>query len=157
MQPPAVRADRGGGSVSSPDSLAEMVTPTDTGEGLPVAARQPAERAAPEQQPPAAAGGTLSTDTTATTPMREEAAVVAAPPPVAPQPGVLVVSITGGWASIYIDDTLRREGRTCRDTLAAGEHSLRLERPGFVTVDTTVTVESGETVTATLTMRRAGG
>jgi hypothetical protein len=68
-----------------------------------------------------------------------------------------VVSITGGWASIYVDDALRREGRTYRDTMAPGEHRLRLERPGFVTVDTTINVVPGETLTVTLTMRRAGG
>ena len=155
-QPPAVGADRGGGALVSADSMAGVTTAADTGEGLAVAANEPVEPATPEEQTPTPVENTLSADTTETTPMREEAAVADPPPTAAPQSGVLIVSITGGWAKISIDGMERREGRTYRDTLTAGEHSLRLERPGFATVDTAVNVEPGETLTVTLTMRRSG-
>ena len=65
-----------------------------------------------------------------------------------------MVRTTGGWARIFVDDALRREGRSHRDTLAVGEHQLRLERPGYVTIDTAVTVSANETVTITIPMRR---
>jgi hypothetical protein len=157
-QPPVVGADRAGGSVTSPGSLAELSTRGDTGEGLPVAAGEPAEQAIQDEHSAAPADEISFSDTTTTLPMQEDTATATRRTPApAPRSGVLVVSITGGWASIYVDDQLRREGRTHRDTLTAGEHSLRLERPGYVTVDTTVTVEPGETLTVNLPMRRAGG
>ncbi len=81
----------------------------------------------------------------------------AAPPRVAPsQPGVLVVRTLGGWARIYVDNVLRREGTSHRDTVRAGDHTLRLEREGYVTIDTTVTVRAGELEIVTLTMRPRG-
>ena len=82
------------------------------------------------------------------------------PRPVQPPPtpvaqfGVLVVRTMGGWARIYVDGALRREGRTYRDTMPVGPHRLRLERPGYITVDTTVTLEAKETRTVTIPMRR---
>jgi len=78
-----------------------------------------------------------------------------APPQTAapPKPGILVVRTLGGWARIYVDNVLRREGSSHRDTLAAGNHNLRLEREGFVTIDTTVTVRAGELELVTLTMK----
>ncbi|GIW53240.1 MAG: hypothetical protein KatS3mg081_2595 [Gemmatimonadales bacterium] len=69
---------------------------------------------------------------------------------------VLVINTEGGWARIYIDGALKVQGTTYRDTLAPGEHSIRLEREGFVTVDTTVTLAPGQTETVTLTLRRSG-
>lgn len=74
--------------------------------------------------------------------------------PVQPELGVLVVRTTGGWARISVDGTLRREGRAHRDTLLAGEHQLLLERSGYVTVDTVVTIEPGATNTVSIQMRR---
>ena len=58
---------------------------------------------------------------------------------------VLVVRTVGGWARIYVDGAFRREGTSHRDTLPPGTHTLRLERPGYVTVDTTITLEASET------------
>ncbi len=89
---------------------------------------------------------------------RVRARPIPAEPQVAPVPqlGVLVVQTTGGWARIYVDDRFRREGRVHRDTLPAGTHRLRLERPGYVTVDTTVTVEADRTSTVSVAMRRRG-
>jgi len=85
-----------------------------------------------------------------------------APPPTAaaaaapPRPGILVVRTVGGWARIYVDNALRREGTSHRDSLLAGPHTLRLEREGYVTIDTTVTVRAGETQLVTITMRVKG-
>ena len=67
---------------------------------------------------------------------------VVRPAPVAP--GVLRMLITP-WANVSIDG--RSLGRRDRgeDTLPAGiPHRLRFERDGFVTVDTTVTLQPGE-------------
>lgn len=61
-------------------------------------------------------------------------------------PAVLVVRTVGGWARIYVDGVLKRTGIAHRDTLPPGTHTLRLEREGYVTVDTLVTI----------TMRRSG-
>jgi serine/threonine-protein kinase len=71
----------------------------------------------------------------------------------ATQRGVLVLRTTGGWARIHVDNVLRREGTSHRDTLLAGDHQVRLEREGYVTIDTTVTVRAGETALVTVTMR----
>lgn len=68
-------------------------------------------------------------------------------------PGVLVVRTLGGWARIYVDNALRREGTSHRDSLSAGTHALRLEREGYLTIDTTVTIRAGETQIVTITMR----
>ena len=68
--------------------------------------------------------------------------------------GVLVVRTTGGWARISVDGVFRREGSSHRDSLPAGPHTLRLERAGYVTIDTTVTLQAGETRLVTIAMRQ---
>ncbi|MFQ6047270.1 MAG: serine/threonine-protein kinase, partial [Gemmatimonadales bacterium] len=74
--------------------------------------------------------------------------------PPAAQFGVLVVRTQGGWARISVDGVFQREGSTHRDTLPAGTHTIRLERDGYVTVDTTVTLRAGETSLVRIRMRR---
>ncbi len=86
-------------------------------------------------------------------PTQQPAAPVAQPTAPAPQPSVLVVRTLGGWARIYVDNALRREGTSHRDTLPSGTHVLRFERDGYVTLDTTVTLRPGETQIVTVTMR----
>ena len=88
------------------------------------------------------------------TPEPAEAAPTASPEPSGP-PGVLVVRIRGGWANIFIDGILKVRGRISRpDTLAPGPHVIRIARPGFATVDTTITLEPGQERLITLPLRR---
>jgi len=87
----------------------------------------------------------------------QPAAPSGGPPQPAPvQAGILVVRTVGGWARIFVDGALRREGTSHRDSLPPGTHTLRLEREGYVTVDTTVTVRAGETRVVTINMRTGG-
>ncbi len=73
-------------------------------------------------------------------------------------PAILIVRIRGGWANIFVDDTFKRRAQfTLPDTLPPGTHSIRLQRPGFVQVDTTITLRSGERRMITLPIRRRRG
>ncbi len=74
----------------------------------------------------------------------------------APRSVLLIVQTVGGWARIYIDGALRREGTAYRDTVTAGQHGIRLERDGYLPLDTTVTVRARDTVVVRLHMRRSG-
>jgi len=74
----------------------------------------------------------------------------------APRSALLVIQALGGWAKIYTDGAFRREGTAYRDAVAAGEHRLHLERDGFESIDTTVTVRGRDTVLVRLAMRRKG-
>jgi serine/threonine-protein kinase len=79
-------------------------------------------------------------------------------PPLAPVSrtpvAVLIVRISNGWARIYVDGELRGERPVHREDLPPGTHSLRFERPGFLPVDTTLTLKAGENVMA-IVMRRS--
>jgi len=66
----------------------------------------------------------------------------------------LIVQSAGGWAKIYVDGAFRSEGTAYRDTVTVGEHRLRLEREGYLSVDTTVSVRVRDTVLVRLTLRR---
>jgi predicted Ser/Thr protein kinase len=84
-------------------------------------------------------------------------AVPQAEPPDPGPPGVLVVRIRGGWANIFVDDVFKRRAQfTLPDTLPPGEHRIRLERQGFFTVDTTVTLRPNERRMITIPLRRRG-
>ena len=69
----------------------------------------------------------------------------AARPAQAPM-AVLVIRLTNGWARIYVDGALRGERPVHREQLPPGTHALRFERPGFITLDTTVTLKAGDNV-----------
>ena len=56
---------------------------------------------------------------------------------------VLILRLTSGWARIYVDGELRGERPVHREELPPGTHSLRFERPGFASLDTTLTLRSG--------------
>ncbi|GIW53281.1 MAG: hypothetical protein KatS3mg081_2636 [Gemmatimonadales bacterium] len=101
-----------------------------------------------EPEPPPPSGE--QRDTTAAEP-REPAGE---PPTVGA--GVVVIRTLGGWARIFINDRFVREGTSFRDSFPAGTHRIRLEREGFVTVDTTLTVVAGQEHSITITMRRRG-
>jgi hypothetical protein len=68
---------------------------------------------------------------------------------------MLIIRVTSGWARIYVDGDLRGERPVHREELPPGTHTLRFERPGFVPLDTTLTLRSGTNVFE-IGMRRAG-
>jgi uncharacterized protein YjdB len=77
---------------------------------------------------------------------------IEAPPPAAP--GVLQLLITP-WANVSIDGRSRGQRDRVEETISAGvAHDVRLEREGFVTVDTAVTLHPGETRLVRIQMRR---
>jgi len=101
----------------------------------------------PAQRAPGAGGGQptgakpVAAPTESRTGRSTETVPDAAAPRTAPvQPGILVVRTMGGWARIYVDNVLRREGTSHRDTLRPGNQILRFEREGRVKVDATTAV-----------------
>jgi len=74
----------------------------------------------------------------------------------APRSALLVVQTIGGWGKIYVDGALRREGTAYRDSVPAGEHRVRVERDGYLSIDTTVSTRGRDTVLVRLNMRRGG-
>ena len=59
----------------------------------------------------------------------------------------------GPWATVFLDGVMYAdETRGFRDSLAAGRHELRFERSGYVTIDTSVTLQAGETTTLRIRM-----
>jgi predicted Ser/Thr protein kinase len=56
---------------------------------------------------------------------------------------LLIIRVTPGWARIYVDGDVRGERPVHREELPPGTHTLRFERPGFVPLDTTLTLRSG--------------
>jgi serine/threonine-protein kinase len=83
------------------------------------------------------------------------AAQPAAPQPAAPAPGlspsVLRVSVSPA-ANVFVDDVDRGQRSRFEETVVPGTHTLRLVREGFVTKDTTITLEAGATVLLRLTL-----
>lgn len=67
---------------------------------------------------------------------------------------LLIIRVSSGWARIYVDGDARGERPVHREALPPGTHTLRFERPGFASVDTTVTLRSGTNVIE-IAMRRA--
>jgi serine/threonine protein kinase len=83
------------------------------------------------------------------------AATPETPPVPTGPPAILVVRIRGGWANIYVDDVFKRRAQfTLPDTLPAGPHTIRLQRLGFIPVDTTITLEPGQRRMITIPLRR---
>ena len=98
----------------------------------------------------------------ASLPRRSSAVIPALPEPTAgsrdrtaPRSVLLVIQTVGGWGKLYVDGAFRGEGTAYRDTVTAGAHRLRVERQGYRSLDTTVTVRAGDTVLVRLLMRRA--
>ena len=73
--------------------------------------------------------------------------------PAQPQQGVLQVLIRP-WANVFVDGTAHGSNTRLVDTLTAGTHTLRFERDGFVTVDTTVALRPGQTLQLRIRMRQ---
>jgi len=90
-------------------------------------------------------------------PSSAEHTEAAAPPPPAPRQApaaTLIIRLPAGWARIYVDGDLRGERPVHREELPPGTHTLRFERPGFESLDTTVTLGAGTNVLE-IRMRRA--
>jgi len=67
---------------------------------------------------------------------------------------VLIIRLTSGWARIYVDGDLRGERPVHREQLPPGTHALRFERPGFISLDTTLTLKAGQNIVE-INMRRS--
>ena len=59
---------------------------------------------------------------------------------------LLIIRVSSGWANIYVDGDPRGERPVHREELPPGTHTLRFERAGFASLDTTVTIRPGENV-----------
>jgi hypothetical protein len=81
-------------------------------------------------------------------PSQTERRPVATPAPALTQAptATLIIRLPTGWARIYVDGELRGERPVHREELPPGTHTLRFERPGFASVDTTVTLGAGTNV-----------
>ena len=85
---------------------------------------------------------------------RTERVALAPPAPRQAPAATLIIRLPTGWARIYVDGDLRGERPVHREELPPGTHTLRFERPGFASVDTTVTLGAGTNVLE-IRMRRA--
>ena len=73
--------------------------------------------------------------------------------PTAPARPLLLVRMDGPWATVFLDGVMyAEETRGFRDSLTAGRHELRFERPGYATIDTSVTLVAGEMQTLRIRM-----
>jgi serine/threonine protein kinase len=81
-------------------------------------------------------------------PERRESLAVSRPPRKTQQAAVatLIIRVPTGWARIYVNGDLRGERPVHREELPPGTHTLRFERVGFASVDTTVTLAAGTNV-----------
>jgi len=105
-------------------------------------ARVVASTAVPVTQPPAAQPPPATQPASGGTPAGVANTGGAAP---ATALGLLLVGIQGGWANVTLDNQAKGQQSTVREMLLPGTHQLRLEREGFVTIDTSLTVRAGDT------------
>jgi len=109
-------------------------------------------RAAQDAEPPrpSATDDTVAHGpATRPSPTERKDAVTAPPPPPPPRQApaaTLIIRLPAGWARIYVDGELRGERPVHREELPPGTHTFRFERPGFVPLDTTVTLGAGTNV-----------
>ncbi len=125
-----------GGSRPAPTTPAPRVTP-----------RPPATTSATTPPPAATAtapatSGAAPTTTPATTP--------ANPPPAAPtgEPGRLFVNASP-WGTVHLDGVLLGNTPRANIEVTPGQHTLRVSRPGFETIERVIRVAPGETVRIT--------
>jgi len=77
-------------------------------------------------------------------------------PILVPATGLLRVLPSGSWAEISIDGkSWGRRNQLEVPLSAGGRHTVRLERPGFVSVDTSVVVQAGTSMVLRISLRRA--
>jgi hypothetical protein len=67
--------------------------------------------------------------------------------------GSLLVTVTGTWAWVSVDGGPPQETPVRIDRLSTGTHTIRVTREGFVSVDDTVVIRAGQTVTKPYTLR----
>ena len=80
-------------------------------------------------------------------PERRESVAVSRPRRKTQAPvATLIIRVPTGWARIYVNGDLRGERPVHREELPPGTHTLRFERVGFASVDTTVTLAAGTNV-----------
>ena len=72
--------------------------------------------------------------------------------PVAPRTGILQIRVRP-WANVFIGNDEFRETARVVDTLTAGQpHTIRFRRDGYVSKDTIVTLQPGETARITVVL-----
>jgi serine/threonine protein kinase len=69
-------------------------------------------------------------------------------------PGFLRIQIRPSWAEVSIDRKNIGQRRDWGDSMGPGPHRLRFEREGYITVDTTVTLQPAETLQLRIDMQR---
>ncbi|WP_373070145.1 protein kinase domain-containing protein [Gemmatimonas sp.] len=74
------------------------------------------------------------------------------PPGPKQPPGVLMLRVSP-FATVFIDDVLAAEDELIVMTLPAGRHAVRLEKPGYATLDTVVTVPPSDTLKRRFTLQ----
>jgi serine/threonine protein kinase len=118
----------------------------------PTAAPSAPPRTTPRTPPPAPGASTPSPASAAArtpaapTPSPSTAAPAAAPATAAP--GRLFVNASP-WGTVFLDGVELGNTPRANVEVAAGQHTLRISRPGFQTVERVITVGAGETVRVT--------
>ena len=106
----------------------------------------------PQTQPNTTAN--TSTGNPASTPASTPATTPATPPaeaaPTGPATLQLVLSTP---ATIFIDGVSKGERRTLQEQLTPGDHLIKIQREGFVTVDTAVTLRAGPPQRVNITLQ----
>jgi serine/threonine protein kinase len=73
---------------------------------------------------------------------------------VAGAPGFLRIQIRPSWAEVQVDRKNIGQRRDWGDTVGPGSHRLRFQREGYITIDTTVTLQPAETLPLRIDMVR---
>ncbi len=107
--------------------------------------------AAPKRTPGRTAARPAPSQTVAVVPQR----TTADPQPAATggRLGHLRITLTGGWADIYVNGVKRTEGISWADSVPSGRVSVQIQRPGWQTQTRVVQVRPGQPATALFTMK----
>jgi hypothetical protein len=141
-------------------SLALLATVDDIVQEISVAVAEPAA-VTPEPSEPTTAAPPLQEPVEA--PAEQELSAEArdeGPPPdpePIPLPGHLLLQIGPRGARIVVDDEVQEENsRSLELSLPPGPHTLRIQIPGFVPVDTVVEIVSGDTTALRKHLQKIG-
>ncbi|MEX2181626.1 MAG: protein kinase [Gemmatimonadaceae bacterium] len=138
------------GPAVAPDSTPAVVTPPPVQtqrQDPPPTTRQP-DPAPREPRPREQARATTPPANNPTPPPQQPAQ-----PPAAAAPATLRLGVSPP-ADVTIDGVARGQQRQLITELTAGQHQIRVEREGYVTKDTTVTLTAGQTETIRLTLEQ---